>query len=191
MADQLEVMRVLRTLPGGKLVVEVSGHQIASISEVGNATIKQRMLAAIGDLIDFAGGYQVLLDAGLVPVLVPPDGEGSMSLEEQQEAFLHSLQGTRPLATTDPGVAAVMADAAPAQAPASGEVNIASRINEIIARMLRSHPRLSERTVELHSDGAGSLLIEVDGRFYDQPSDIEDIDVRLLLKMALKEWERR
>ena len=76
MQREIEIMRVLRTPPMGKLVVNYSDKRYESISDVPEANVRQLLHAAIGELITFAGGYQQLVDAGVAPPLASsPESE--------------------------------------------------------------------------------------------------------------------
>lgn len=82
----------------GKLVIEAGGKRLEKLHEVQSDKVKQRVLAAIGELITFAGGYRALENAGLAPPLEPPRGREAQETEEEpltpaQEAFLASLEG--------------------------------------------------------------------------------------------------
>ena len=72
MQNEVEIMRVLRVPPMGKLVVSFNGQRYESIAELSEENVRQLMQAAIGELITFAGGYQTLVDAGVAPSLAAP-----------------------------------------------------------------------------------------------------------------------
>ncbi|MDX1686341.1 MAG: hypothetical protein R3248_00025 [Candidatus Promineifilaceae bacterium] len=98
MRNEIEVMRVIRVPPMGKLVIEAGGQRLEKLQEVQSDKVRQRVLAAIGELITFAGGYRALENAGLAPPLEPPRGRAAREAEEEpltpaQEAFLASLEG--------------------------------------------------------------------------------------------------
>lgn len=98
MRNEIEVMRVIRVPPMGKLVIEAEGQRLETLHEIQSDKVKQRVLAAIGELITFAGGYRALENAGLAPPLEPPRGREGLEADEEpltpaQEAFLASLEG--------------------------------------------------------------------------------------------------
>lgn len=98
MRDEIEVMRVVRVPPMGKLVIQAGGQRFEKLNEIQSEKVKQRVLAAIGELITFAGGYRALENDGLAPPLEPPQGRAAREAEEEpltpaQEAFLASLEG--------------------------------------------------------------------------------------------------
>lgn len=98
MRDEIEVMQVVRVPPMGKLVIEAGGKRFENLNGIQSEKVKQRVLAAIGELVSFAGGYRALEYAGLAPPLEPPQGRAAREAAEEpltpaQEAFLASLEG--------------------------------------------------------------------------------------------------
>ena len=217
MRDEIEVMRVIRVPPRGKLVIEASGQRFDKLHELQSDRAKQRVLAAIGELITFAGGYRALENAGLAPPLEPPRGRQAREAREEpltpaQEAFLASLEGqlqaaaegeqeprtTRlepelppPFAETPAEPVSTTTESAgqPSDAPASE--NLVAEIDEILQRHVAATPGLSGRSIHLRQVPAGELEILVDGTTYGHPKEVEEKAVRLVIKKALKDWENR
>ncbi|MCK5922381.1 MAG: hypothetical protein KAG66_15655 [Methylococcales bacterium] len=191
MQNKSEVMRVVRIPPRGQLVVQVGQERYQDIAGISNAATRQRVLVAIGELVSFVGGYSVLVDAGFAPPIAASNdtvmAAPTTSLAEQQEAFLQSLSGQGSGGTSNISLAP---PPPPKTTNDANTLNIASQINVIIKRHLASNQKLSDRRVELHSKGSNGLLIEVDGKFHDSPNEIEDKEVRFLIKMALREWDK-
>ena len=77
--------------------------------------------------------------------------------------------------------------------PASGQpgVNLVGEIDSILQKHVIANARLAHRSIHLRQPPGGLLQIVVDDRVYEHPNDIEDDDVRQILKQALKEWESR
>lgn len=217
MRNEIEIMRILRLPPLGKLVVEINEQRYENIKEISDGKLKQRVLAAIGELITFADGYQSLVDVGLAPELTPPapstptneDEAGPVSpeLSRQQEAFLAQLEAQRnelsnqptrggfrlfnrpePITNAEPLVTFTeTGDVKPTVEPAK-PLTVAEQIDAILQRNLRADPGMTGRSIHLRQAAAGGLHIEVDGRQYEKPADIPDKDVQLLIKAAVKEW---
>jgi hypothetical protein len=205
MKNELEIMRIWRLPPLGKLVVEANGERYTSLGEIKDPKLKQRLLAAIGELIPFVGGYQSLVDIGLAPALTPPtptsaaDPADSEELTREQEAFLARLQAERDeLASRKPGRLRSISSAEPLVTfTEKGEVkpaipigpkSIAEQIDEILQKHLKADPKLADRLVHLEENPAGGLHIRVDGVYYEKPADVPDREVQLAIKMAVKEW---
>jgi hypothetical protein len=217
MRNEIEMMRVLRVPPLGKLVVEVNEARVEHLSEVADPKIRQRLLTAVGELIDFCGGYAVLENAGVAPQLTlaaPPRTEEEKptavppELAQQQEEFLATLEnqveeerhrpvkqapGILPLPTPtlnqpEPIVTFTEdGDVKPA-APPSRPPSIAEQIDAIVQKHVANTPSLAGRSIRLEQNVTGGLVILVDGQAYEKPTDIEDAEVQAVIKTAVREW---
>lgn len=189
MRKEIEVMRVLRVPPLGKAVVDLGGNRYMNLAEIPEPEVKRRILAAIGDLLVFAGGYQRLVDADVAPPLVPSTPPPTPVMVQ-----------TRDLTPSTPP--AVEKEAAPAPRPintgtgpltetaSSTMVSIASQIDEILQQYIGKDPALAGRSIHLKQASSGGLIIVVDGQAFKRPNEIEEKAVRDVIKYALKEWER-
>ena len=206
MQNEVEVMRVVRVPPMGSLVVHAGGKQLKHLSSADNEKVKHRLMAAIGELVTFAGGYDALVEAGVAPPLAPAatdvaansDAEGELTV--QQAAFLDQLE--RELKSTvapedlPPGVT-VNAPELQIGIDNGGEVgmqrgvNLVGEIDTILQKHVIANAQLAHRNIHLRQPPGGLLQIVVDDRVYEHPNDIEDDDVRQVLRRALKEWESR
>lgn len=210
MRKEVEIMRVLRVPPMGKLVVEVGGRRFEMLSEIDHAKVEQRLLTAIGELIVFSGGYQALVDAGAAPAMavpavaqpavvetaVSPTPEPSTEqppLTEEQARFLAELEAQRDALKNQPNSRqpSVMRPAPPSTPSASSAapVNLVAQIDAILQKHLEAVPELADRRVHLCDNPSGGLRIEVDGRYYDRPREVPDQRIQYLIKKALKDWE--
>lgn len=191
MKKEVEVMRVWRVPPMGKLVVEFRGKRIENISEVGEENVKNFLLTAVGDLIAFSGGYQALVSEGLAPPITSgSQAQEGETLSEQQARFLASLEASRDATVAEkkkpsmvmPGINRVN------NAP-SAALNPVQQIDRILQQYVEADPELSNRSIHLVQHPAGGLQIDVDGKRYQRPSEIDDQRVQILIKKAIKEWE--
>lgn len=202
MQTEIEVMHVLRVPPLGKLVVQVGNQRYTKLEELPAGAVQQRVMAAIGELIAFAGGYQALVDAGLAPA-IGFAADGNMAdalLAERQAAFLNTLEQKKeetaapaPPPAANPRRLSLLGRAAPPAPPATvtPTMDIAAQINAILQRHLETTPQLTGRRVRLVSGTTGTLQIDVDGRYYENPGQIPDSDVQALINRALHEWDKR
>ena len=112
MDKPVEIMRIIRVPPMGKLVVQIGKRQFVSLDDIDNPKAQQIVLAALCELVTFGGGYEKIVEAGFAPPIMPTgssststassDGsEDGLSLEEKQAAFLASLERGEPLAASD------------------------------------------------------------------------------------------
>lgn len=201
MRDEIEVMRVLRTPPMGKLLVAVAAARYTSLDEVQDPAVRRRLLAAIGELIVFAGGYSQLLEAGVAPPLEAPAaaaGGADEPLTAEQEAFLSSLEqelkATVRRGANQPASARIATEfemELENSATEHSTINLVADIDRILQRHLSGEPALAGRNIHLEQPPDGPLRIRVDNRIYGHPRDIEDATVRHILRQALMEWEAR
>jgi hypothetical protein len=214
MKNEIEMMRVLRVPPLGKLVVDANEERYAALTDVTNPKVRQRLLAAIGELVDFCGGYNVLEDAGVVPQLTPtppkqieePEPSLSTGQLRQQEAFLTELEKQVAAEKNKPakkggmfGSGSSAKDAQPlVEITETGDVkpsvvapkqlSIAEQIDLILQRQIKANPEMMNRGIRLEQSPTGGLQILADGKQYEKPADIEDVAVQGIIKTAVKEW---
>lgn len=199
MRRELEVMRVLRVPPLGKLVAEVDGQRYESLSEITDEKARRVILAAIGELIDFSGNYQVLVDAGVAPAIAGSAGDDQPPLEQQQAEFLARLEAERDAVKGTPpppptiavlGGAKLTEDAIAAkEAARKRPLSVAEQIDEILQKHIAALPEMAERSIHLVQNPAGGILIEVDGKKFDKPGEIPEPEIQGLIKRAVKEWD--
>lgn len=204
MRKEIEVMQVLRLPPIGKLVVSVNAQRYENISEISEPNKKRLLLAAIGELIVFAGGYQELVNAGVAPHLQPsptePEAEHSPSaLLEKQQQFLAKLEAERDAIKATPppkpsfpilsGVRPVIQNEEQPESIKNKSLTLVEQIDQILQKHVTSDPKLSEISIHLIQGAKGGLQIQVDDILYEKPRDIPNKHIQLTIKRALKEWE--
>ncbi|MGH2536433.1 MAG: hypothetical protein ACRDHL_03475, partial [Candidatus Promineifilaceae bacterium] len=74
MEPEVEIMRVVRVPPMGQLRVAIGDTRHEQLESIADPGERQRALAAIAELVVFAGGYDKLVQAGLAPPAVAPAG---------------------------------------------------------------------------------------------------------------------
>lgn len=216
MRNEIEIMRVQRIPPLGKLVVEINEQRYENVAEIADPKLKQRVLAAIGELITFVGGYQNLVDIGLAPAIAPPAAAPSAEpditpvppeLARQQEAFLAQLEAQRnelanqppkggfrlfnrpePVTNAQPLVDFSEEGEVKPKAEPPKPQSIAEQIDAILQKHLAADPKFRGRSIHLRQNASAGLRIEVDGMSYEKPADVPDKDIQLVIKMAVKEW---
>jgi hypothetical protein len=197
MQNEIEVMRVLRIPPMGKLVISFNNQRYASIDEISEANIRQLFKTAIGELITFAGGYQKLVDAGVAPPLSALQSVVGRSLSEAEEAeqFIDRLEREKEeLKSAGPKspptlLANMRRRPATSQTSANKMLSLVEQVDAILQRHLLTDPELAGRKIHLVQDAKGGLIIDVDGKRYERPRDIENPQIQMMIKQALKEWE--
>ncbi|GJM41490.1 MAG: hypothetical protein DHS20C20_17720 [Ardenticatenaceae bacterium] len=199
MQNEIEIMRILRVPPMGKLVVSFNENRYETISDVSEANVRQLMQAAIGELITFAGGYQNLVDAGVAPPLSPAQSQSKEDItseNEDAERFLSRMEEERDAlksAARPPQAPSLLANLrrrpATTEASANKMLSLVDQVDEILQRHLQTDPELAQRSIHLVQNNTGGLIIEVDGRRFERPREIDDPRIQMMIKQALKEWE--
>ncbi len=194
MRRELDVMRVLRVPPLGKLVIEVGTARYESLAEITDEKTKRVLLAAIGELINFAGNYEALVEAGVAP---PSESSKTASqeppLEQRQAEFLARLESERDALKGTPPLNPTLAAPSPtvvAEIPSvQRELSVAEQIDAILQQFIAADPEMANRSVHLIPNPSGGILIEVDGTMYQKPGDIPEQPIQLLIKRAVKKWD--
>lgn len=201
MRSVIQVMQVLRVPPMGKLVVDVGKQRYESWDDITDENVHRLLLAAIGELVNFAGGYDNLVNAGVAPPITtgasaaarPPE-RPQPGLEEQQAAFLASLEAERDtLREAAPTKRASIigggrSKPTAASAP-SREPTVVEQIDAILQKHIAADPSLAQRSIHLEQNPSGGLRIQVDGTYYQKPAEITETKIQILIKRALEEWE--
>jgi hypothetical protein len=192
MDREIEVMRVLRVPPLGRLEVARGENRYQQLADLTDPAARQLMLAAIGELVVFAGGYEVLVEAGMAPPAARPAAAAPVSDAEERAQFLARLEqereATRQAAQVGPRRAGLLSRPRAAE-PAA--LDIVNEIDALLQKELAADPTLSQRTVKLTSAPEGGLRIEVDGHAFERPDQIEDPAIRRAIGAALRAWEAR
>lgn len=199
MQNEIEIMRILRVPPLGKLVVSFNDERYEAITELSEANVRQLMQAAIGELITFAGGYQKLVDAGVAPPLAasktPSAANATESEDDEAARFVNNMEHERDvLKSSGPKptpslLANLRRRPSSTKASANKMMNLVEQVDAILQRHLLTDPELAGRKIHLVQDTTGGLIIDVDGRRYDHPREIEDPRIQIMIKRAKKEWE--
>lgn len=193
MEGTIEVMRVVRVPPLGKLVVAVGEERYDKLSDVRDPASRQRLIAAIGELVIFADGYDALVAAGVAPPATSDESE-ALSMDERRERFLSRMKrqtdSLRMPDTADLNAKDSTTDTGTTSEPAHDPslARIVSQLNAILERRIRGNPELESRTIQVLTTDDGDLRIEVDGSYYKRPSEIRDEAAREVVGEALKEF---
>jgi len=183
MDKEVLVMSVTRVPPMGRLVVNALGSRYESIGDVSDESVRRMLMAAIAELVVFAGGYDKLVHAGLAPP-VASDSAMPASFEERQAAFSTAIEQQRDELLVTPAVATNPPKAA------EEPLSIPDQINPLIEKHLAADPEIAGRSVKLEQGLHGNLSVICDGKVYERPEMIEDLRIRKAIRAALSEWDR-
>lgn len=196
MKNEIEVMRVFRVPPRGALVVEVNGRRYENISEIESPQWQQVVMTAVGELVQFTGGYQTLVDAGVAaPIMPAPEPKSARLMAEQNQTPAETRQQIPSQAGTNQeslsNLVSTTSKTLPTAATStpSESLPLLEQIDRVLQKHLQADPALANRSIFLTAQPEGGVNINIDGKIYNNPLDIEDNRIKLALKMALQEWE--
>jgi hypothetical protein len=78
----------------------------------------------------------------------------------------------------------------PEEEPLLPQLNLAEEIHKIVQARLLVSPLASTTELEISSDQAGGIRIKVNDAYYASPDDIPDPEIKELIKVSIKQWER-
>lgn len=173
--EAVEVLRVLRDLADGRLIVEISGRRYYHLHEIADPQVRRRFLGNTQALARFAR-----LEEGdrppsgsVPPVPVPPVSVPPVSSPAWSEpAQVQPAAGKEEAADDQPRT-------------------IADEIEELLQIRLARTPEMAQRSIHVRSTPDGGVRIEVDGAFFPGVSEVTDVEVREFIQATIREWEAR
>jgi hypothetical protein len=216
-SEPIELLRLLRHPASGQLIVEVAGQRYTKLAEISDKKIGQYILKLVAHLLVFTNGV-ILTGAGMkslavpkveevpepllapqerlrpqapppLPVSPPPPAVPAAPSPEVEAALLASLKAAAPTPPPPPK-RGFFGRATSQPAPHIPGLNLAGEINEIVQARLRYSP-LAQNRIEITADPRGGIRIQVNNNFYGSPDEIEEGEVKDLIKASIQEWERK
>ncbi len=195
MREEIELMRVVRVPPMGKLVIEINGNRYENLSDISDERLKRRVITAVGEMMGLAGGYQALVDADVAPPLANQTPSGKLqqkaaALKEQQDRFLDRLEQEKDRLSATVNKTPVNIPE-PTITPDSSvqPPTLVEQIDEVLQRHVVRNAEFNGRSIHLVQGPEGNVQIEVDGEKFNRPKDIADKNIQIMIKKAIKEWE--
>jgi len=200
----IEVMRVLRDLADGSLIVEIDGVRYRSLREIGDPEAGRRFLGNVQALALFArlskaeGSSLEHTGTTPSPASQPPVPFEPASSDQPYQAappqtgyspvppFQTSSQATSPKQERRGGLFRQQAkDEEPAP-----ERNMTEEIEALLQYRLQMAPEMAHRSIHIRQ-GATGVHVEVDGTTYEGVGEVPDNEVRTFIQAAIREWEAR
>lgn len=172
--EAVEVMRILRDLADGGLVIEVGGLRYRSLDEIPDPQIVRRLVGNAQDLAHFAR-------------LVATPAEGQPYPPPPPSVTAPSAPPPPPAAQPKPSKKQAAAEDEEPPAPQS----MAEEIEELLQMRLQVMPSLAYRSIHIHQAPGGGVSIEVDGQHFDSITDIMDEEAQSFIQTVIQEWEAR
>jgi hypothetical protein len=176
--ESIEVMRLLRDLASGGLIVEIGGQRYYHLSQIADPQIRRRFLGNAQSLAQFTQGAEAETTGPIPPVAGPPPESPTPP----------------PITTGPPGPRPSVlrrGAAEPEEAAEEGPKTIADQIEELLQYRLTLTPTLSDRSIHIRPAVDGGVRIEVDGRVYGGVDDVEDEEIQAFIRSTIHEWEAR
>ncbi len=197
----IEVMRVLRDLADGSLVVEMDGQRYHSLNHIADPQVQRRFLGNAQALAQFAR----LSTVGDNAFDLPPGEE--IAPRAAPEAAPPPTAAAPPPPPPPPPPPAVSstreAESMPRRRGLFGlggskeeeEIeepkSMAEEIEELLQYRLTLDPNLARRSIHIRPAHHGNISIEVDGQSFEGIGDIRDETVRDFIQAVIQEWEAR
>lgn len=211
MPKSIELFRLIR-LPnesdrGYSLVLEINGRRFERLADIPNERVQQVIREAISTFLQTGCTADDLKKMGLID----SDLEAALRNQETVKAqevddFLDSLASgtnddvapadlTREVEPAPPPTSLLdrfRARSRPAPEEPEGilpPLNIGSQINDLVQAQKQNFPELDDRSIVIRPDLHGGIRIIVDGQQFEDVAEIEDPQVRMVIKSAIKIWE--
>jgi hypothetical protein len=186
LGDTVEVMRILRDINDGSLIIAMGGGHYRHISDIQSPDLSRRFSAVVRELWAMIGGAGAPVNPPranntIPPVVAPPDATklGRLTAEpEKQRPHMLRQVAKQVMGQSDKQT----------EDPTRG---IANAVEEFLQFKLANTPTLASRSIHIRPAPNHGVKIEVDGHYYDNIEDVVDADIRDFLFSTMKEWEAR
>lgn len=183
--ESVEVMRLLRDLADGSLVVEVEGRRYRSLADIHDPAARRRFVGnvrALATLAEVSEEFDLpayLAAPSPVPPPAPPPADTAPAPPPDAARSSGRIGGLLGRVIPEEG------EEIPPPVP------VAEQIDELLQQRLRGAPGLSTRAIHIRSALDGSVRIDVDGHSYEGVDDVPDDAVREFIQATIREWETR
>lgn len=196
----VEVLRVLRDVTGGGLIVQMGGRAYRTLAEDG---------AFRADFLKIMRELSPLVRGAAAPTPAPvPDTDEAPTPAPDAPLAARELKPDYPLPPADQSGAMPgdlpRFDERITPPPRSGllrrkkpdtppipDLDIAGAVETYVQHKLQFTPELASRSIHIHPAPGGAVLIEVDGAFYETVDTVADDSARRFLAQAIAEWQQR
>ena len=190
-SEVVEVMRVLRDLADGSLIVEIRGRRYRSLRDMDDPAIGRH----------FMGNAQALARfARLDKYDIPTTWEEPSALPVPPQPSAPPLAPSSEVLPTRPTPAAGLTlkrrglfqrSKQEGDELAAPVLSMADEIEALLQRRLAEDASMASRSIHIRSAPDGGVRVEVDDHFYEGVGDVEDEAVRNFIQATIREWEAR
>lgn len=185
--NTVEVMRLLRDLADGSLVVEINGRYYYHLEDITDPEVGRRFNGIVQALAEFVepGDFE-MPEEWLTPPTEPIRATGDEVLPPTDWQTAHSTpqSQTRKVGFFQRGRQA-------GEEPLPEVRPMTEQIEELLQYRLTATPEFSNRSIHVRPAADGSVRIEVDGRFYEGVGAVDDPEIQEFLRETIRQWEAR
>lgn len=176
-SEMVEVLRILRDLADGRLVIEIGGKRYRNLAEITDPQVRRRFMGNAEALAHFAA-------------------EEASSSDQDIWSYSPAKATEQPTTSSQPIMPSSSVPVEASPAPDTAEETevpktIADEIEEMIQYRLGMTPALTGRSIHIRSAMGGGIRVEVDGHGFDSVSDVTDSEVLAFIQSVIREWEAR
>jgi len=175
--DAVEVMRILRDLSNGKLIIEIGCYQDPAPTEIPNSELARRFQSVVREL-------NGMLTPPSSTALRRPTVEGTA----MPNIKLPSQPPPPPIESPMSLRRTVGMTAAPQETLNRG---IADEIENYLQYKLANTPDFQHRSIHIRPTADGGVQIEVENQIFQAMDLVSDPEVRAFLMTTMREWEAR
>ncbi len=189
--EVVEVMRVLRDLADGSLIVEIRGKRYRSLRDMDDPVVGRHFMGNAQALARFArlDKYDVPAtweEPSAPPVPLPPSTSPPAPSPEVLPA-----RPTPDAGSTLKRRGLFQRSRQEEDEPVAPLLSMADEIEALLQKRLTDDASMASRSIHIRSAPDGGVWVEVDGRFYEGVGDVEDEVVRSFIQATIREWEAR
>jgi hypothetical protein len=192
MDQEVEIMRISRVPPRGALAVYVGDVLCSNLTDIVDPLARQRVIAAIGELVGYAGGYGKLVAEGVAP----ENGHPELTAGQPVSLAGVTIPTSAPILTGEGAALVAVAiegrsDSWPSTPKQVSSLSLVEQINEILKQHIAQTEELRGHHLQWATDTSGGLQVIADGKIYARPADIPDPKIKAVIYSALREWDAR
>ncbi len=180
-ADAVEVLRVWRDLADGALIIDFGGRRYRHLRELNNPGLRRRFISILRALNQMLNVPTTQAQTAPAPAPKPRVQPGGTE-EAPKPARTMLGQVGKAMIGKRPAVEEIIVE--------QETLSIAEQIDNILQYRLKSS-ELADRAIRIRSSFSGGVTILVDDHSYEAVGDVEDTEVRALLRSVIQEWEAK
>ncbi len=215
--EAVEVLTVLRDVVDGGILIQIGDKVYRNPPALADAEFKRRFNTVVGELArnvsvapprtgtvppvgmmmpaaqdiaeNASSDYEMPTDADLLPPVnkmttPPPRATGTTPAAAPGDLPKFTLPQTPLQAKPLRRVPKPTGDPIP-------EINVGGSVESYLQYKLEQSEEFAGRSIHIRPNPKGDLVIEVDGKFYDSISEVEDVLAQAFLRAAIEEWQSR